>query len=373
MTIDGEVAFSIVNGVTTARLLIENHDDLTVDAIFGITLEVQYDKTIEGFKKQIAAVPVSPFTIPGIITLGPQVSITGTMDLVLNGKAELLVGGSFKLTKGTMILDAIDKDSNELDGLVASFTPVFQFTGTITASIEFGLPVAFEVGLDVLNGKWKATVGAVEKPIIYASATVTNDKSAPCQDGVQLRAGVKNRLYFSALEKWDYDVRTDIIYERGIGCLRYGSFHAVYRSREYANVNSKNGFDTSDVAPAQGVIEDIIKAVGGTDVADTPIPLNDVAATIQPPNNDTGFRLIMDYDKTTVLVAGKDGYIYLVPANDIQNDVSAPWGSINLTTPGVNLDVFGRVMSYLPDKGTRLTAEVRVWTPDNAPANFRAG
>jgi hypothetical protein len=44
-------------------------------------------------------------------------------------------------------------------------------------------------------------------------------EDAKCNKGVELRAGVKNRIYVQALDLWDYDIRTDILYEKGITCI----------------------------------------------------------------------------------------------------------------------------------------------------------
>lgn len=84
-----------------------------------------------------------------------------------------------------------------------------------------------EVGLDVLNGKFKKTVGLVNKPSVYASATHSIDEGHKCDKGIELRAGVKNRVYVAALGLWDYDLRTDILYEKGIGCVTCVSISAA--------------------------------------------------------------------------------------------------------------------------------------------------
>lgn len=59
------------------------------------------------------------------------------------------------------------------------------------------------------------------KPPVYAPASVTNNPDAKCNNGAEPRAGVKNRIYVQALELWDYDIRNDILYEKGIACVAY--------------------------------------------------------------------------------------------------------------------------------------------------------
>lgn len=38
-------------------------------------------------------------------------------------------------------------------------------------------------------------------------------------NGIELGAGVKNRIYVATLDLWEYDIRTDILYEKGIACV----------------------------------------------------------------------------------------------------------------------------------------------------------
>lgn len=58
-----------------------------------------------------------------------------------------------------------------------------------------------------------------------------------------------------------------------------------------------------------------------------------------------GFRVIQDSELKTTLVSGTDGFIY---ATDSQydHDISAPWGSIDVTKEQFNYDVFGRVLHF---------------------------
>lgn len=126
--VDGELAFSIKKGLTKGKVTLINNDPFVVDAQFGITLTRENPKSVEKFKKQKQwkGVPLSPLSIPGIITVGPQVSISTSLDLNLVGKAELLVGGSLTISKGSAVLSLVNKTENALDGLAVDFTPVFK-------------------------------------------------------------------------------------------------------------------------------------------------------------------------------------------------------------------------------------------------------
>lgn len=84
-----------------------------------------------------------------------------------------------------------------------------------------------------------------------------------------------------------------------------------------------------------------------------------------------GFRLIMDDDKSSVLVTGTDGYIYL--ANTKENyDFSSPWGSVKPDSNVVDLDVLGRIVSYKFSTKSVLAAQVKVFKPSKVPKDFHA-
>lgn len=130
-TVDGELAFSIKDGITEGKVSLKNKDPFTMDAQFGITVEGQVDKGFtkkisKDLTKQVIAIPLSPLAIPGIMTLGPQASLSVAMDFVLNGKAQLLVGGSYSVSPGVAALSLVHREENKLEGLESKFTPVFK-------------------------------------------------------------------------------------------------------------------------------------------------------------------------------------------------------------------------------------------------------
>lgn len=77
----------------------------------------------------------------------------------------------------------------------------------------------------------------------------------------------------------------------------------------------------------------------------------------------------MDEDKSSILVSGEDGYIYLVKTDE-NYDLSAPWGTIDVNSNTVDLDVFGRIMSNKLH-GTFVT-EIKVNEVDKVPADEKA-
>jgi hypothetical protein len=228
MDIEGRLGFSIKDGLTEGALELHNKDDIRFDAQIGISatgkLSRSWSDPIKHKDKELKNFPLPGFGIPGIITLGPQVSFSVSIALQVDGKIDLLVGGSVILEKGTATA-SIKGAENKIVGFKPRFDPVFKATGGFSAGLDIGLPIGIDIGLDVLQGKFKKTVSLTNAPSIYAQATYSSsndeEKKGMCNNGVELKAGVKNRLYVNALDVWEYDLDTSTLFEKDLGCVTY--------------------------------------------------------------------------------------------------------------------------------------------------------
>lgn len=66
--------------------------------------------------------------------------------------------------------------------------------------------------------------------------------------------------------------------------------------------------------------------------------------TIKIPETKAGYRLITDKDRSHILVAGSDSFVYLVDNNE-SYDYTAPWGTLELESKAFSLDVIDRFMA----------------------------
>ncbi|KAH8896306.1 hypothetical protein GQ53DRAFT_819421 [Thozetella sp. PMI_491] len=354
-SVEGHVAFSIQKGLTKGSVSFTNNEDFSLDLIFGLYIEKDYNEPIEGFKKQIGAYPLSPLTIPGIITLGPQVSISAAVDLTLQSQlgAEIALGGSLSISKGKASLDAVNKTNNGIEGLVSKFTPVTRFKGDLAASVEFGLPVALECGLDVLNGKFKQTVGLVNKPSVYVKAKVADKENTKCKGGVELLVGANNRIYVEAFQSWDYQIRVDELYEKSLGCI------------------TAEGNTGSSKPPQASPFKTVVQDLNGADISDFKPNISNHAANMENLDDKFGYRVIMSEDQTGIVVADPDGYIFLVNVTE-EFDMSAPIGSANLSSNLFDIDVFQRVLTYQSDEYKGLSARLRFYNASEIPTTTKA-
>lgn len=132
---------------------------------------------------------------------------------------EFILGGQLEIDAGTARVSVKEHDSN-LSGLGAHVTPVFRASGNFKATGDLGLPFSLECGIDVLNGKFKKTIGVVNTPSVYVQAKASfGETSDTCPNGVEVRAGAKNRIHAAALDVWDYDLLDTTLYEGSLGCV----------------------------------------------------------------------------------------------------------------------------------------------------------
>jgi hypothetical protein len=113
----------------------------------------------------------------------------------------------------------------------------------------------------------------------------------------------------------------------------------------------------------------------GSDIGSDIPEINNVALNLEHKISTTGFRIIMDQAQGSILVSGTDGFVYLVDSEE-KYDVSSPWGTVDISSNLVNLDVFGRVLATAQPGGDEdiynFAAEVRLFKPEKVPVNERA-
>lgn len=124
-SISGRLAFTLAGGITNGQVALANSEPFRVDVQFGLTVKQSIKNEAKLASKQLGAVPLTPLTIPGIISLGPQATISAALELTADGRASLLFGGYFQFNKGQATLDVVDSNNTKLEGLEPQFVPVF--------------------------------------------------------------------------------------------------------------------------------------------------------------------------------------------------------------------------------------------------------
>lgn len=231
LSFEGKLAFSISDGLTKAEVVFINNSPFIFDAILKFVVDARVfreGKYKKGFKQTVektlftAPLPGTIY-IPKIVTIGPALVVNAAASVYVDAHGEITAGARFSIGEGRLVLNALDGDRNEASGFHPSLEPIFNLTtASIVATADIALPVGIEVGVNVLD-TWKKSVGVYSAPSIYFTAGFSTGEGKKCNNGIELRAGAKNRLYTSALGIWEYEFKELGItfYETGIGCISY--------------------------------------------------------------------------------------------------------------------------------------------------------
>ncbi|KAF2692077.1 hypothetical protein K458DRAFT_381903 [Lentithecium fluviatile CBS 122367] len=174
-TIRGALRFSIGKGLEKAEVGIKGNLEAALQLGFvgSLALEGTANKREETkeFEKRLVTLPLSPFSIPGILIIGPSASLATGFDMTFEASGKLLAGAIATWDNIEAVLDLKDNDNNKADGFVPVITPVFEADGQLSVSTGVFLSFKLAVGIDVLNGKFEASAGLVNKPRLAITAS----------------------------------------------------------------------------------------------------------------------------------------------------------------------------------------------------------
>jgi hypothetical protein len=174
LEIDFKLAFIFQNPIMKAEINIDG--GLSAGLSLGFDAQVLFTKEI---KKQIAVFPISPLAIPGIASIGPQITLDIKATLTLNATGQLLVGATLNMPKPTTTIDFKNDKNSKSSGWDPEFKPVFKASGKIAASAELGFPIGVGVGINVLNGIINVKAALVDEPSLKATITLAGSVSLP--------------------------------------------------------------------------------------------------------------------------------------------------------------------------------------------------
>lgn len=203
--VKGTVTFSIAKGITAGGLSANG----PISAALELGIVASYANTWN-FQQAIGAVPLSPLTIAGIITVGPQVSLAAGGSLTVNANGQLLAGAILDWPAISANIDLANIGSSSASGFTSpKVNPVFQAQGSVSATAEAYLLLNVEFAIDILQGTIKKSIALVEKPDVsitaavsgtagIAGTTLSGGFTGPCA-GVAVNVAFTNYLYADIL------------------------------------------------------------------------------------------------------------------------------------------------------------------------------
>ena len=115
---------------------------------FNVALIADYkvDKTYE---KELAAIPLSPFTIAGVITVGPELTFGVGVDLGFEASGGVLAGIDVAWNGLNIGVDLISPSSSVFSGFSpSSVTKTLQLSGQIAITGEAYVTIGLDFGLE---------------------------------------------------------------------------------------------------------------------------------------------------------------------------------------------------------------------------------
>jgi hypothetical protein len=200
-TIRGSLRFSVGNGLEKAEVGISGNLEAALQVGFVGTFEAA-ESGIETkeFEQRLITLPLSPFDIPGVLTVGPSAQLAAGFDMKFKATGKLLAGAIATWDNIDTVLDLQVPENNRAEGFVPNVTPVFEADGKLSFNAGTFLSFKLAVGIEVLGGMFEASAGLVNKPRLDISATAEGEVdlagarfSGDCK-GVELDIGFTHEV-----------------------------------------------------------------------------------------------------------------------------------------------------------------------------------
>ncbi|KAK6527309.1 hypothetical protein TWF281_010495 [Arthrobotrys megalospora] len=203
---DGQVTFSVANGIEEAFLDIDGSMDIGVQLGLEAKGFYQYSKSLDIFQVRLGA----GINIPGVINFAPTLRTAAWFDVTLQGSAQMNAGIHMKWAAPKARIDLLKAEATQ-SGWEPQITRIFNGNVRIDAWVNVDLPTRFGLSIDLFNGKWNHNVGLVEKPQLKLWTGI--DARIPVGDkivaqiasgddqcsGIPLKLQFENTLYFEGL------------------------------------------------------------------------------------------------------------------------------------------------------------------------------
>jgi hypothetical protein len=204
--VQGSLSFRLLEGVSAATMSISGN----LAASLGLAINGFASKTVTPATERIAAVGLPGFSIPNIVTVGPELTLDISATITVSADGQLFAGGSLTMPNFVAFVDFVHGANSHSSGWTPHYTWEVGAYGTISAEATLGLPFGLALGIDILGGKYKEQASLVDTPELTAimsytgsieigSDTCTTEVVPLACEGVKWSIGLANRVDMKVL------------------------------------------------------------------------------------------------------------------------------------------------------------------------------
>lgn len=202
----GSITATALSGVTQGKIDVDGN--MRVGAYIGVNAFTAWEKTV---KKDLLVQGLPGWSIPGIVTLGPQLRLGVQATIAAEAQGQILTGASLNWPNLRATVDFVNSGRSTTSGWTPIVDKKFEAHGEVTATAALGLPVTVSFGIDILKGRFRKGIDLTDTPAIVAKAefevdlaggelTVGNDE---CQ-GVAWDISLSNQVTLAVtdIKEW---------------------------------------------------------------------------------------------------------------------------------------------------------------------------
>lgn len=183
--IQGSLTASLLSGITAGSVGLTGNVHAGVG--IGIDANAQYQ---DNFQKQLTTFGLPGLTVPGVIGIGPVISVSATLAVAVRAQGQILVTIAMDIPNFAGNLDLLDSSKSYSSGFTPVFSKNFQASGSVDMSANIALPVEIAVGISVPLLKLQKTIGLIETPGLGATASFVGNTNPADLGGVSCPNGV---------------------------------------------------------------------------------------------------------------------------------------------------------------------------------------
>ena len=167
--LNGMARYTIKDGLTQANAGLSGNVQAGLQIGIDATAEISQNAQ---FPLITTAVPPG-FSVPGVFSIGPMVSLEADIQLDISLAGQVLAGATLSIPNFQANLDLVNRANSGSSGFTPQFQKIFNANAAVTATLGLGLPLGVGLGISIPPIKLQKTAALYDKPSIGATATYT--------------------------------------------------------------------------------------------------------------------------------------------------------------------------------------------------------